>query len=94
MQMAPWLNHYDQGIPETLAPYPDRTLLDDVADAVAERPGGPALLFKGRTVTWGELEQGSDAFAAALAGRGVAPGDRVALLLPNCPQFLICELGA
>ena len=94
MQMAPWLTHYDQGIPETLAPYPDRTLLDDVADAVAERPGGPALLFKGRTVTWGELEQCSDAFAAALAGLGVAPGDRVALLLPNCPQFLICELGA
>ncbi|HEY6707714.1 MAG TPA: AMP-binding protein, partial [Actinomycetota bacterium] len=32
--------------------------------------------------------------AAALAGLGVAKGDRVAVLLPNCPQFLICELGA
>ncbi|HEV2895149.1 MAG TPA: AMP-binding protein, partial [Actinomycetota bacterium] len=89
-----WLQHYDQGIPETLAPYPERTLLDDVADAAAERPGAPALLFKGRTVTHGELEARSDAFAAALAGLGVARGDRVALLLPNCPQFLICELGA
>ncbi|HEV3495786.1 MAG TPA: AMP-binding protein, partial [Actinomycetes bacterium] len=94
MQAAPWLGHYDQGIPETLAPYPERTLLDDVAEAAAERPGAPALLFKGRTVTWGELDQLSDAFAAALAGLGVAPGDRVAVLLPNCPQFLICELGA
>jgi long-chain acyl-CoA synthetase len=46
-----WLRHYDQGVPETLAPYPERTLLDDVAEAVAERPGAPALLFKGRTVT-------------------------------------------
>ncbi|HSR27879.1 MAG TPA: AMP-binding protein, partial [Actinomycetes bacterium] len=89
-----WLEHYDQGIPETLAPYPARTLLDDVADAAAERPGAPALLFKGRTVTHGELEAHSGAFAAALAGLGVARGDRVALLLPNCPQFLICELGA
>jgi long-chain acyl-CoA synthetase len=89
-----WLRHYDQGIPETLAPYPERTLLDDVAEAVAERPGAPALLFKGRTVTWAELDRRSDAFAAALAGLGVAPGDRVALLLPNCPQFLIGELGA
>jgi len=61
---------------------------------VVERPGAPALLFKGRTVSHGELDRASDAFAAALAGLGVAKGDRVALLLPNCPQFLVCELGA
>ena len=89
-----WLEHYDQGVPETLGPYPERTLLDDLAAAVAERPGAPALLFKGRAVSHGELDRRSDAFAAALAGLGVARGDRVALLLPNCPQFLICELGA
>ena len=89
-----WLVHYDQGVPETLGPYPERTLLDDLAEAVAERPGAPALLFKGRTVTYGELDRLSDAYAAALTGLGVARGDRVALLLPNCPQFLICELGA
>src|SRR4029453_9111626 len=89
-----WLRHYDQGIPETLAPYPERTLLDDVAEAAAERPRDPAPVFKGRAVTWAELDRRSDAFAAALAGLGVAPGDRVALLLPNCPQFLIGELGA
>jgi long-chain acyl-CoA synthetase len=89
-----WLQHYDQGVPDTLSPYPDRTLLDDLAEAVAERPDAPALLFKGRTVTHGELDRLSDVFAAALAGLGVAPGDRVALLLPNCPQFLIGELGA
>jgi long-chain acyl-CoA synthetase len=89
-----WLAHYDQGVPESLGPYPDRTLLDDLADAVAERPEAPALLFKGRAVSHGELDRRSDAFAAALAGLGVAKGDRVALLLPNCPQFLICELGA
>ena len=89
-----WLQHYDQGVPDTLSPYPDRTLLDDLAEAVAERADAPALLFKGRTVTHGELDRLSDTFAAALAGLGVAPGDRVALLLPNCPQFLIGELGA
>ena len=88
-----WLRHYDQGVPETLAPYPERTLLDDVAEAVAERPGAPALLFKGRTVTYGQLDRLSDAFAVALAELGVARGDRVALLLPNCPQFLIARAG-
>jgi long-chain acyl-CoA synthetase len=94
MEAAPWLGHYDAGVPGTLEPYPERTLLDDLAEAVAERPGAPALLFKGRTVSHGELDRASDAFAAALAGLGVAKGDRVALLLPNCPQFLVCELGA
>jgi long-chain acyl-CoA synthetase len=89
-----WLAHYDQGVPETLGPYPERTLPDDLAEAVAQRPEAPALLFKGRTISHGELDRRSDAFAAALAGLGVAKGDRVALLLPNCPQFLICELGA
>jgi long-chain acyl-CoA synthetase len=89
-----WLVHYDQGVPETLGPYPGRTLLDDLAEAVAQRPEAPALLFKRRTISHGELDRRSDAFAAALAGLGVAKGDRVALLLPNCPQFLICELGA
>jgi long-chain acyl-CoA synthetase len=89
-----WLEHYDQGMPETLGPYPARTLLDDLADAVAQRPQAPAALFKGRSVSHGELDRLSDAFAAALAGLGVAKGDRVALLLPNCPQFLLCELGA
>ena len=94
MQARSWLEHYDEGMPATLGPYPERTLLDYLADAAAEHPGRPALLFKGRTVTHGELQRLSDVFAAALAALGVAKGDRVALLLPNCPQFLICELGA
>jgi long-chain acyl-CoA synthetase len=94
MAAAPWLDHYDAGVPETLAPYPDRTLLDDVAEAAAQRPDAPALLFKGRAIGHGELDRASDAFAAALVRLEVAKGDRVALLLPNCPQFLICELGA
>lgn len=91
---APWLPHYDAGVPPTLAPYPDRTLLDYLADGARERPHHPAILFKGAAVSYGELERLSDACAAAFAGLGVRPGDRVALLLPNCPQFVIAELGA
>jgi long-chain acyl-CoA synthetase len=94
MEAASWLRHYDEGVPASVGPYPERTLLDDLADAVAERPEAPAALFKGRAISHGELDRRSDAFAAALAGLGMAKGDRVALLLPNCPQFLICELGA
>ena len=52
---APWLAHYDAGVPATLGPYPNRTLLDYVADTARERPDHPALLFKGATVTYGQL---------------------------------------
>ena len=91
---APWLAHYDAGVPATLSPYPDRTLLDYLSQAAREQPDAPALLFKGATVTYGELERLSDAWAAALVALGVSRGDRVALLLPNCPQFFIAEFGA
>lgn len=91
---APWLAHYDPGVPATLTPYPERTLLDYLADAAREHPGQPALLFKGATVTYAALEGLSDACAAAFRTLGVQRGDRVALMLPNCPQFLIAEFGA
>jgi long-chain acyl-CoA synthetase len=94
MNETPWLGHYDSGVPATLAPYPSRTLLDFVADIARERPDHPALLFKGSTVSYGSLERLSTACAAAFSSLGVVRGDRVALLLPNCPQFFIAELGA
>jgi long-chain acyl-CoA synthetase len=93
MSSAPWLGHYDPGTPASLAPYPDRTLLDYVADWANERPGERAILFKGTALTWRDLAHLSDAFASALQAIGVARGDRVGLLLPNCPQFLIAELA-
>jgi long-chain acyl-CoA synthetase len=94
MPAAPWLSHYDDDVPATLAPYPNRTLIDYLAEAAQTRPQQPALLFKGATITYGRLDRLSDACAAALTALGVKRGDRVALLLPNCPQFLIAEFGA
>src|SRR5580765_5563311 len=91
---APWLAHYDPGVPATLAPYPNRTLLDYVAEAARNRPDSPALLFKGAKVSYGELERLSDACASAFTALGISRGDRVGLLLPNCPQFFIAQFGA
>ena len=91
---APWLAHYDPGVPATLAPYPDRTLVDCIAEHARNRPDSPALLFKGATVTYGELDRLSDACASAFAALGIRKGDRVGLLLPNCPQFFIAQFGA
>ncbi len=91
---APWLERYDADVPRTLAPYPATTLLDYVAGWARTHPADPALLFKGATVTWAQLERDSDAFAASLQDIGVSRGDRIALLLPNCPQFFVAELAA
>ena len=92
--VANWLERYDREVPRTLEPYPDRTLLTYVKEAAAERPDHPAVLFKGNRMSYGELERLSDSLGAALAGLGVAKCDRVALMLPNCPQFVIALLGA
>ena len=93
MPTYPWLAHYDREVPATLEPYPDRTLLDYLRDTVAGHADRPALLFNGAKVSYGQLDRLSDALAAGLVELGVRPGDRVALCLPNCPQFLIAEFG-
>jgi long-chain acyl-CoA synthetase len=91
---APWHSGYDDGVPHTLAPYPDRTLLDYLSEAAGKWPDRPALLFKGAKMSYRDLYRLSDRFAGALAGLGVKRGDRVALCLPNCPQFIVAEVGA
>lgn len=94
MESKPWLKNYDDGIPHTLQPYPERTLLDVVTETARQRPDHPALLFVGTRLSYAELERWSDVFAAALVAHGVEKGDRVAVLLPNCPQAVIGQLGA
>ncbi len=93
-ETRPWLTSYDPGVPASLEPYPGRTLVDYLSETAGARPEHPAILFKGRRVTYGEVDRLSDQFAAALADLGVQRGDRIALMLPNCPQFLIAQFGA
>ncbi len=94
MDRCRWLRFYDEGVPPTLAPYPPRTLLDCLDDTVRQRPGHPFLLFKGETLSYGQVDRLSDAFAAALTAQGVGREDRVAILLPNSPQAIIAQVGA
>ena len=90
----PWIARYDPGVPASLAPYPRKTLLDYLRESAALRPGAPAVIFKNTRISNAELLSLSERFAASLAAIGVRRGDRVALVLPNCPQFIIAELGA
>jgi long-chain acyl-CoA synthetase len=89
----PWLIHYDEGVPSSLAPYPAHTLLHYVSDTASRRPDHPVAIFRGARLSYARLERESDAFAAALADLGIKKGDRVTIVLPNCPQFLVAEVG-
>jgi long-chain acyl-CoA synthetase len=89
-----WHTNYDDGVPTSLAPYPERDLSDYLREAAARWPDRPALFFKGTAVSYERLEKESNALAAALEDMGVKPGDRVGICLPNCPQFLVAEFAA
>jgi long-chain acyl-CoA synthetase len=93
MSVKPWINHYDKGVPHTLHPYPEHTLIDLVRRTAVECPEHTALHFKGSTLSYGELERQSNQLAGALGALGITKGDRVALVMPNSPQMVISELG-
>ena len=94
MTDRPWFEFYDTGIPHSLKPYPETTLFEIVSDNARQRPDQPAIYFMGTWMSWSELDKLSDVFARILLDMGLVKGERVALLMPNCPQFLICQLGA
>ena len=89
-----WHQNYDPGVPRSLAPYRDETLVDTLRRSAEERPGAAAVRFEGAVTSYGALLAQAEAFARGLERLGVGRGDRVALLLPNCPQFLVAQLGA
>ncbi len=89
MQDRPWLDHYPADVPRSLAPYPERSVFSMLEDAARRHPGRPATAFFGKHQTYGTLLERVEGFSAVLAGLGVGAGDRVALVLPNCPQYVI-----
>lgn len=93
MSAKPWIRHYDKGVPHTLHPYPEETLVDVLHRSAVEQPLQPALYFKGAALSYVEMERQSDALAGALLLLGIGKGDRVALIMPNSPQLLISEFG-
>src|SRR6266851_4993163 len=88
----PWLQHYPDGVPATIN-YREGPLYSILADAAAAHPNLPAIRFYATQLNYGQLWAQAQRFAAALAELGVQKGDRVALMLPNCPQYVIAYYG-
>lgn len=89
----PWYRFYDPGVPATI-PYGDTTLPLLLAGTAQRFPPRIATIFSGRRLTYQEIARAGEAFARGLRARGVRPGDRVAIMLPNVPQFVIAFFGA
>ncbi len=87
-----WLEHYEKGVPADLD-IPPLTLPDILSETARHMPARIATLFMGGGLDYRSLDELAGRFAGALAGMGIRPGDRVALHLPNCPQFIIGLYG-
>ncbi|MFL0566384.1 long-chain-fatty-acid--CoA ligase [Microbacterium sp. 179-I 1D1 NHS] len=84
----PWLSSYDTGVPLDLPPVTG-SLMDLLDDSARDYPQAPALQFFGKETTYAALADAVDRAAAGLRRLGVNKGDRVAIVLPNCPQHIV-----
>ncbi len=83
---SPWLEHYPPGMPARIdSCY--RSLVDLLETSFARHAGRKACRFMGRDFSYAELDRDSRALAACLQSLGLRRGDRVALMLPNLPQY-------
>ena len=90
--LNPWLAHYEPGVPPTLE-YPALPLHGLLEQTAVRYPQRIATIFFGAQLTYRALDAAANRFAHALLSFGLKRGDRVALMLPNCPQFLIAFYG-
>ncbi len=88
MTEQPWLSSYAPGVPATVD-VPDESLFDMLERSVARFGSQVALDFYGSTTTYAALAEEVGRAAEALRRLGVEKGDRVALVLPNCPQHVV-----
>ena len=91
-EVRPWFAHFDYWVRPHLN-YPRRPLTDILRVAASDVPDKPATAFLGKTLTFAEIKERSDRFATALARKGIVKGDRVGVMLPNCPQYLVAVFG-
>ncbi len=84
----PWLTSYSQGTPHTI-PVPRQPVHRFLESAANWLPKNKAIVFYNVTMTYQQLNNRVNQFARALHGLGVKPTDRVMIVLPNSPQFIV-----
>ena len=89
----PWLKFYPAGV-STSKSYPNDPLQSFLINSSLKFPSSVALEFEGRKITYKQLNELSNQFANGLISLGMKRGSKIAIILPNTPQFVVCFFGA
>jgi long-chain acyl-CoA synthetase len=88
----PWLSHYDEGVPAEID-IPPITLVELFKQAVRKFSTLDFIIHEGKALSYGDVDQLSECVANYLLSSGLRKGDRVGILLPNTPAFVISYYG-
>jgi len=89
-----WVKNYPPGIPANIDENAYSNLLEMIEETLVKYKGLPAFANMGKSLTFGQIDTMSRNFGAYLHSRGLEPGDRIALMMPNCLQYPIALFGA
>ena len=93
MENKPWLSQYPPGIPANIDVSQYENMVDFVNECINKYADLPAFENMGKRLTYKQLGKFSDQFGAYLHSRGLVPGDKIALMMPNLLQFPIALMG-
>jgi long-chain acyl-CoA synthetase len=93
-ELKPWLDSYPSGIPVNIDPSKYPTLMDFANECFTKFKNKVAFSNFDKTITYGQIDKYSTQFAAYLQSRGLNPGDKIAIMMPNLLQYPIAIFGA
>ena len=94
MEERPWLKNYPSGIPANIDPDAYPSLVALIVETLNKYGKKPAFACMGKEITFNDVNIYSENFAAYLQSRGLEPGDKIALMMPNMLQYPIALFGA
>lgn len=89
----PWLRHYDFWVPPS-STFPRQSLYSLLQTATSQYRNRPATVYRGATLTFEQIKDRADRLAATLHACGIAKGDRIGIMLPNCPAYPVAFFAA
>ncbi len=90
----PWLKNYPSGVPANIDPDKYDSLIQYIREVCEKYKDRNAFSYMGKELTFQKFDALSDQFGAYLQSRGLEPGDRIALMMPNVLQYPIAIFGA
>ncbi|MBK8702030.1 MAG: AMP-binding protein [Saprospiraceae bacterium] len=89
-----WQKIYPPGVPAEIDPETYQNLVDFFEECLSKNSDKIAFECMGKSLSYGQLNAYSTQFGAYLHSRGLVPGDKIALMMPNCLQYPIAIIGA